>query len=391
MTITVSTESGVLGTINFDGGSLKASTKGLQDIADTAVRRTGSAAVAYRHLAGKSNGYVHYSADGNAGAAIKSPAAAAGHFQADGYYNSASSIGVFSADGRVRMTAAQLADLVKVGPHGFTHGWRFVGVPVPGAEVSHPDLGTGIIASHTSTHVNVDFPGSGSMQFSRVADRGAIHETPRIEPVSPASMMNAIAAANHQSNAYTDSQIKALQSQISSLTAEMHAEAHRDAKVALGIRIAAIGGAVTLAMATGHEAMSVVALGAVFLDRIPEVIKEVAEYLHSRKIHTGKPIVRPPKPKPKDTKMTRRKKMKIKSASSPEEQLAGLFSSRLVAQGLDKAEADRFSEELIRAAASGGFPGDDSFMTSEQALAIAHGGGNVTMKASDLSAWLKTT
>lgn len=377
--ITVSTESGVLGTIRLGDGRLEASSPGLQDIADAAVRQTGSAAAAYQKLAGKSNGYVHYIADAN------SPA---GQRQADGYYNSASSIGVASAS-KMRLTAAQLADLIKVGPHGFTHGWRFVGVPVPGAEVKHPDLGTGIVASHTSTHVNVDFPKAGSMQFSRVADRGTIHETPRIEPVSPASMMNAIAAANHQANTYTDSQIKSLQSQISTLTAEMHAEAHRDAKVALGIRIAAIAGAVTLAFATGHEAMSAVALGAVFLDRMPEIIKEVAEYLHSRKIHTGKPVVRAPKPKPKDTKMTRRKKMKIKSASSPEEQLAGLFSDRLVAQGLDKAEADRFSTELMRAAASGGFPGDDSFMTNEQALAIAHGDGAVTMKASDLGAWLK--
>lgn len=59
--ITVSTENRVLGTISLDNGQLKASTPGLQRIADSKVRQTGSAATAYQLLANTSNGYVHFS------------------------------------------------------------------------------------------------------------------------------------------------------------------------------------------------------------------------------------------------------------------------------------------------------------------------------------------
>ena len=396
--ITASTESGVLGTISLDDGRLTASTPALQDIADTAVRHTGSAAAAYRRLANHSNGYVHYSADTGTAAAVKSTAAgAAGHFQAEGYYNSASSIGVASASAaRARLTVAQLADLMKVGPHGYTHGWHFVGSAEVGAEVSHPDFGTGRIFAHTEDAVHVRFSkgdGGEDRAFPRATHNvaGKIPAKGMLEPASSGDLKRAIANTNRQSKVYTDAQVGALQSQISSLAAEMHAEAHRDAKVALGIRITAIGAAAALAFVTGHEEMSIAVVGAMFLDRIPEIIKEVAEYLRAKAVHTGKPAVRAPvKRKPKDTKMTRRKKMKIKSASSAAEQLADLFSSRLAAHGVDEDVADRVSAALVTAAAAGGFPGDDSFMSNDQALAIVNGKTPVTMKASDLSAWLKT-
>jgi hypothetical protein len=373
--ITASTESGVLGTIRLDDGRLTASSKALQSIADSVVHRTGSAAAAYQHLAGTSNGYVHYSAD--TGELNEKYRELGGQYQADGYYNSASSIGVFPSARKVTMTVAQLASLVKVGPEGFVHGWRFVGTPVPDAKVDHPSLGTGHIISHTSTRVRVGFR-EGERTFNRGPEtgEGAIHETPGLENVGHEELMRAVANTNRQSKVYTDHQMKSLQSQISTLAAEMHAEAHRDAKVALGIRIAAIAGAVALAFATGHEELSAVAVGTLMLDRMPEIVKEVAEYLRSRKVHTGKPGVRPPiKRKPKDTKMTRRRKLKLneKSESSPAEQLTALIASRLTAHGVDDDTASDVAEAIMDAASSGKFPGDDDFMTNDEAMSILHG------------------
>lgn len=65
MTLTATDAQGrVLGTIGAAGGKLAASNPGVQDIADAAVRRTGSVAAAARALAGFTNGYVTISASG---------------------------------------------------------------------------------------------------------------------------------------------------------------------------------------------------------------------------------------------------------------------------------------------------------------------------------------
>ena len=54
----VSNKRGQIGTITLADGKLTGSTKGVQGIADAALRRTGSAADAMRWLNGWSNGYV---------------------------------------------------------------------------------------------------------------------------------------------------------------------------------------------------------------------------------------------------------------------------------------------------------------------------------------------
>lgn len=45
----------------------------------------------------------------------------------------------------------------KVGPHGYIHGWIFVGVPGVGDAVQHPEHGKGVITSHGESHVTVRF------------------------------------------------------------------------------------------------------------------------------------------------------------------------------------------------------------------------------------------
>lgn len=56
--LTISDKDGPLGTIRLDGDRLIASTRGLQDTADTVIRRTGSAEAAYAEIRDRSNGYT---------------------------------------------------------------------------------------------------------------------------------------------------------------------------------------------------------------------------------------------------------------------------------------------------------------------------------------------
>lgn len=48
-------------------------------------------------------------------------------------------------------------ETVKVGPHGYIHGWIFVGVPGMDDEVRHPEHGKGTITAHDGKHVTVAF------------------------------------------------------------------------------------------------------------------------------------------------------------------------------------------------------------------------------------------
>lgn len=200
--ITVSTESGPLGTISLDDGELKASSSGLQDIADETVQRTGSAAIAYQVLANTSNGYVHYTDDGDF--TRKYLGLDTGQSHIEGYYNNASNRPVSAvekclscgcglphedhgdhrnitvedveaagqaanlapgaaasnvANGYRTMTelagkkwsvsfsTSQLADLIKVGAEGYIHGYICVRPPCgdKGGRVSHPVHGIGLI------------------------------------------------------------------------------------------------------------------------------------------------------------------------------------------------------------------------------------------------------
>lgn len=47
----------------------------------------------------------------------------------------------------------------RVGPHGYIHGWIFVGAPGVGANVFHPHHGHGTVTGHDAQHVTVNFSG----------------------------------------------------------------------------------------------------------------------------------------------------------------------------------------------------------------------------------------
>lgn len=54
---------------------------------------------------------------------------------------------------------------LKVGPHGYIHGWIFVGVPGVGDEVNHPSHGKGTITGHDDKHVTVHFASGKDHSF----------------------------------------------------------------------------------------------------------------------------------------------------------------------------------------------------------------------------------
>jgi 2'-5' RNA ligase len=60
---------------------------------------------------------------------------------------------------------AAVPDVVKVGPHGYIHGWIFVGVPGLGDAVRHPSHGKGVIEGHDDKHVTVRFQSGKTHTF----------------------------------------------------------------------------------------------------------------------------------------------------------------------------------------------------------------------------------
>lgn len=92
---------------------------------------------------------------------------------------------------------AATPDLLKVGPHGYIHGWIFVGVPGMGDAVRHPSHGQGEITGHTEGHVTVRFQSGKTHTFQvhrdasedgHFTERGKFeHEGPDkpVEPEAP--------------------------------------------------------------------------------------------------------------------------------------------------------------------------------------------------------------
>ena len=69
--------------------------------------------------------------------------------------------------------AGRVIDLV--GPKGYIHGWIFVGVPAPGAEVFHPRHGHGTVTAVRGGHVSVAFDAGHSASFPVRSHSGPGH------------------------------------------------------------------------------------------------------------------------------------------------------------------------------------------------------------------------
>jgi SPP1 gp7 family putative phage head morphogenesis protein len=62
-------------------------------------------------------------------------------------------------------TAAIEPHLAKVGPHGFIHGWIFVGIPAEGDRVYHPRHGHGTVIAHDGRTAHVAFDSGAHRAF----------------------------------------------------------------------------------------------------------------------------------------------------------------------------------------------------------------------------------
>lgn len=90
-----------------------------------------------------------------------------------------------SADFRTREQAeAQLAylnrlataDLVRVGPKGYIHGWIFVGPQAAGGRVHHKEFGKGTVRRKDDTHVHVLFDSGKMRSFQHAKPKGKAGE-----------------------------------------------------------------------------------------------------------------------------------------------------------------------------------------------------------------------
>lgn len=77
-------------------------------------------------------------------------------------------------------------DLSKVGPHGYIHGWIFVGIPGVGADVFHPHHGHGTVVHAEGGVVSVRFDSGHQHHFEvRPHPSGDRHSAGHFEPRNP--------------------------------------------------------------------------------------------------------------------------------------------------------------------------------------------------------------
>lgn len=124
-------------------------------------------------------------------------------------------------DGVDNLTQQVVPDVVKVGPHGYIHGWIFVGVPGVGDAVHHPSHGKGVIEGHDEKHVTVRFASGKTHSFEVHRDgtednhftkRGDLeHEGPR-KPKGPTTeeLTDKIWDNPKEVEGLTDEQLKAV-------------------------------------------------------------------------------------------------------------------------------------------------------------------------------------
>lgn len=177
----------------------------------------------------------------------------------------------------------------------------------------------------------------------------------------PPTHMRTVATANNQARVYTDAQVQDLQKQINALRAELHAEKHKEAKAAAAIRLVSVAASIAMAFFTGG--LSLVALGPLLLDKMPEVGRELAEYYQVRRQHTELPIT-PLKPGEK-------------ADDAAAAAVTGHLIRELMAAGVDPGLARHIATHVVQAAiaamASGRQPWEPEFLPDDAVTGILHG------------------
>lgn len=93
-----------------------------------------------------------------------------------------------------RVVAEQArAQLLKVGPKGYEHGWVYVGRPSVGFEVHHPDYGHGEVTARDDEHTHVRFESGEEVSFGHEKQDHLGHFKPR-DPSQPRPMYHGTVA-----------------------------------------------------------------------------------------------------------------------------------------------------------------------------------------------------
>lgn len=86
----------------------------------------------------------------------------------------------------------------RVGPHGYIHGWIFVGAPGVGAHVFHPRHGAGVVTAHNGAQATIRFHKSGAVHTFSARERTG---GSRLEP---ADVREVIAHSRHRVEQVTE-------------------------------------------------------------------------------------------------------------------------------------------------------------------------------------------
>ena len=262
-----------------------------------------------------------------------------------------------------------------------SHGSQFVGDANVGDEVSHPLLGRGKITSRSMATVNLKFPNGEERMFPRSQEPGGKEGEASLQPIGQAhATRSALAAANMQSRAYTDTQIKQLSDQVNQLQAELHKNETVSARMDSVTDLIGIAVAVALTFVTGG--LSLIIAAPFIITQASSAAPIVAKWINARVGHTENPL----------TPFLPGEKI-AKDATGA---ISAILASALTKEGLDPTVAASFAAVITArsaaANAAGRFPGSPGFLTASDKQMILRSidparTGRITMKASDLL-WL---
>ena len=257
---------------------------------------------------------------------------------------------------RVSVSAAQLADMIKVGPHGYIHGWHFVGIPITGSEVDHPNMGHGKVIGHSKSTAFVHFDSGEEKAFPRSQASHQASEKPRLEQIGQEhASLASLAAINNQSHAYTDAQIKQINDKFNQLRSDMHQDESHAAKIDAITDLVGLAIAVALTFATGG--LSLLVAGPFIIAQAATLGPIVAKWAAARSGHSENPLRALITLKPGE-----------KAQKDAVSGIVQILVNELVKQGLDPQIAQQFVSATAAKAQSalnaGKFPGSGNFLSA---------------------------
>jgi len=174
------------------------------------------------------------------------------------------------------------ADVIKVGPKGYIHGWIHVGTPAAGARVLHPQHGRGTVTHHEGGRAHVRFDSGAKHSFEHKPDgskdtfkpRGAgpmtdqefVDRAKRVEAASALAKTHATEHTHMTNGAWNPDRVKMHKEIVDELYAK-HAHVPNEGKAVIAGGLGGAGKSTVLAKHAGIDSSK-------FLTVNPDDIKE---------------------------------------------------------------------------------------------------------------------